>query len=247
MTGALRAVPQAVSAGLGTVLGAAAGAVARARGARALHPDGIVVAGRLVRHGVPGSGVAWLEETGDDDVVVRLSRGGGLPAWAPDVHGLALRHDGTDLLLSTTSGHRVLRHVPTLRRSPGRGGYGSVMPFRGPSGPVLLAAVPSPRRALPADLAALAVVLEHEPLRLRMVWATPTGPWRTFGRLDVGGPRPVDRPLRFDPLRSPPGLDVYAWTRLLREPAYTASRDQFPDGARPFEGSLATTTTRSTA
>ena len=40
----------------------------------------------------PALGVAWLDEPGADDVVVRLSRGGGLPAWCPDVHGLALRH-----------------------------------------------------------------------------------------------------------------------------------------------------------
>ena len=47
--------------------------------------------GRIYRHGLSGAGVPWLDEPGEDEVVVRLSRAIGLPGGLPDIHGLAVR------------------------------------------------------------------------------------------------------------------------------------------------------------
>jgi hypothetical protein len=64
----------AASDAAGSALGAAAEGVAAVRAARKpLHPHGQVVAARVHRRGVqPGTGVAWLDEPGDDDVLVRV-------------------------------------------------------------------------------------------------------------------------------------------------------------------------------
>lgn len=242
----------AVVGAAGRGLGSVSAAVARLRAARPLHPVGVVLAGRLVRAGSPpgdASGVPWLDSAGDDDVVVRLSRGGGLPAWAPDVHGLALRHtdDGrrVDVLLSSTGSAPLARHVLAPRRALGGGTYTCLLPYRGPRGPVMLAARPSPPRALPAEPAAIARELAAEPWRVVLAWADGVaGRWRTFARLVVGGPpatsdasRPSradvadarpDQPVRFDPLHAPPGLTAYPWVAALREPAYAAARAAVP-------------------
>lgn len=219
-----------VAGGVGAVLGVVSGAVARARHAKPLHPVGVVLEGRVHRSGSARSGVAWIDTAGDDDVVVRLSRGGGLPLWAPDIEGLALRWTGegrpVDLLLASTGWRPGARHVLVPRRSAGRGGYTTLLPFRGPRGPVLLGAHPLPRRRLPPDPVARGRLLATEPLRLRLLWAPLTGPWQRFGALVVGGPasaRP-DPPMRFDPQKAPPGLVTYPWVTALRNPAYLAAR-----------------------
>ena len=212
-------------AGVGSVLGAASYRVARMRGTKPLHPTGAVLRGTLRRTGA-SSGVAWIDEMGKDEVVVRLSRGGGLPPHLPDVHGIALRHDETDVLLSGTGRPPVLRHVLHPTRSPGRGACTTLVPFRGPRGPVLLAAFPAPARDLPADWDEVAALLAEDPFRLRLVWSDLWGPWLEFGELAVGGPLTdrTDEPLRFDPRRTPPGLQTYPWVDALRQPAYAAAR-----------------------
>lgn len=223
-------------AATGAGLAAALGVVGRARRAKALHPAGAVLAGTLERHGRARSGIAWLDARGEDGVVVRLSRGGGLPPALPDVLGLAIRWVGdddalpVDLLLSTTGSAPFLRHVLRPWRTGGSGPFTTLVPFRAPRGPVLLAAVPEPPRALPAAPEALAAVLARSPMTLNLAYAAPLGPWRSFGRLVVRGAvgPGVDLPVRFDPLRTPPGLDTYPWVAALREPAYREARRAWP-------------------
>ncbi|MBC7291762.1 MAG: hypothetical protein H5T83_10600, partial [Actinotalea sp.] len=175
-------------------------------------------------------------EPGEDDVVVRLSRGGGLPRRVPDVLGLALRLPGADLLLSSPAGNApVLRHLPGPRRAHGRAAYGSLLPFRGPRGPVLLLAEPDPAADLPRDRDGLAAALAAEPLHLTLSWATPRSRWRPLGTAEImaESPRPGDGHVRFDPLRTPPGLGTYRWVAALRSRAYRAAqaRPARPDGA----------------
>ena len=227
---------------VGGALGVVIGAVARLRGSRPMHPEGAVLRAVLRRRGVLGgaapgtaSGVPWIDTAGEDDVVVRLSRGAGLPAGWPDVLGLALRHDGGDVLLSSAGMGPLVRHVFTPSRHAGRTGYSSLVPYRGPRGPVMIGAVARPPRAVPGDPEALASALSAEPLRVVLVWAGPTwagleGRWRPFARLDVGGPAgpTTDGPIRFDPLSPPPGLAMYDAVARLRDPAYTAGRLNHP-------------------
>ncbi len=225
---------------VGEAVGVVVERVARVRGSKPMHPQGALLRGRLERTGVPAaggsgvthrSGAAWLDEAGYDDVVVRFSRGGGLPDGWPDVHGLSLRTpDGADLLLSTSGRAVGLRHGLAMQRVVGHGTYTSIMPFRTARGPVMVAALPAPPRDLPTDPAALADELEARPWRLTLVWAPFAGAWRPFGSLEVAGraDAELDPPVRFEPLAPPAGLEVYPWIARLREPAYLAARRGFP-------------------
>lgn len=196
----------------GAALAGATRVVAAVRPAdKPLHPRGEVSGGRLRRTGGDQrTGVAWLDEPGDDDVLVRRSRAVGLPAPLPDIHGLAIRvplqTGHADLLLASTGLGRVTRFTLTGGRSPDSRPMTTLLPYRSPTGPLLLAAVPRPNGF---DLA----------------WARPDGPWHGFGELVVGEASTGDALVSFDPVRNPvPGLDTYDWVRRLREPAYGTAR-----------------------
>lgn len=203
------------SSALGSTLGgqalrATTRAIALRPATKPLHPDGAVMTGRLLRTGTepaPGraapSGVPLLDEPGEDDVVLRRSRAVGLPRPLPDIHGLAVRlPSGGDLLFATTGLGRATRFVLTVGSARA---MTTLLPYRSPTGPVVLAAVPR---------------TDH----LDMLWARPRGRWQRFGTLeivDVDG----DPTMSFDPVLHPvPGLEVYDWVHRLREPAYRAAR-----------------------
>lgn len=193
---------------------ATAGLSAVRAAAKPLHPTGEVYGGRLARLGSETpSGIPWIDEAGDDAVLVRLSRGGGLPRWLPDVHGLALRAplgtDGyTDVLLASTGWSRVGRHLLV----PGYGAHrvqSTLMPYRGPHGPVLIGARPGPT-----------------PDAYTLYWAQGTGPWSSFAELQLDPDPDPDAVVSFDPmLHPPPGLGHYRWAVRLREPAYDTARE----------------------
>ena len=197
----------------GAALDGATRLVAARPAAKPLHPRGDVVHARLQRVGLhPPTGVDWLDEPGVDDVLVRSSRAVGLPAALPDIHGLALRvpvGDGRhgDLLLASTGLGRLSRFVLTVSWSPQGRPMTSLLPYRTPRGPLLLAAE---------------AVTDTE-LELRA--ATPGGGWRTFGRLTPAAGGGADAMVSFNPVRNTvPGLDNYEWVRRLREPAYRRAR-----------------------
>lgn len=241
----------------GDALGGAAELVARVRRAKPLHPLGVVVPGVLVRDGRGASGVPWLDGVGQTAVLVRVSRAGGLPPGWPDVHGVSVRipqesAGGADLLLATTGRAPVLRHVLAPHRTVGAGTYTTLMPFRGPHGPTLLAALPEAGRRLPGHPAALAAELATEPWRLTLAWAGLAGRWRPFGSLLVGGVGTTahDPPVRFDPTRTLLDLPAYGWLARLRDPAYVAARRGHPtidpEPSAPGSPAPAPTRTRET-
>src|SRR5689334_3293962 len=99
-----------------------------------MHPRGAVFDAVLERTGsAPPWGVPWLDDPGRDDVVVRLSRGAGLPAPLPDLLGLAIRLPGdgdpVDLLLTSTGRGALTRLVPVPRRDSATA-YSSIMGYR---------------------------------------------------------------------------------------------------------------------
>ena len=195
-------------------VGAAMAGLARLRsGRKAAHPAGRTHPGVVRRVGLdPAVGVAWLDEPGTDEVVVRLSRGAGLPPGLPDLLGLALRlrgEDGSrrDLLLSSAGLSPVGRHLLALRRDPERSAYTSVVSHRSPTGPLLLAAVPSP-----GDVGFV------------LATASPAGPWRPFAHLEVDTSE-VLPDVVFDPvLHALPGLPPVPWMAAVRRSAYAGSR-----------------------
>lgn len=218
----------------GALVAAGAGALTTLRAGKPMHPVGAVLRGRVVRTGST-TGITWFDGTGDDEVLVRLSRAVGLPPGWPDVHGLAVRSGGADLLLSTTGRAVGLRHLLSFRRHVGGGCYSCLVPFRTERGPVMVAALPSPRRELPSDPAELAAALADDPWVLDLVWAPLGGAWRRFGTLVVAGPArtALDPPVRFEPLAPPAGLDVPAWVARVRVPAYRTARRVHPTPDAP--------------
>jgi hypothetical protein len=174
--------------------------------------------------------VPWLDEPGEDDAVVRLSRGAGLPAPLPDLLGLAIRLPGpagrpVDLLLSSTGTGQVTRYLPAFRRDTA-GGYCSLMTFRTAAGTVVLGALPD-RDGVPSEPGPLAADVAARPLVFRLAAAPPFGPWRPFGRLELTAPAdPLDPDVRFDAiLNAPPGLGADGPMARLREPSYAAARN----------------------
>lgn len=200
----------------GQALRAATITVAAARPApKPLHPAGSVVTGRLERFGGLSTGAAWLDEAGEDEVLVRQSRAVGLPPVAPDIFGVAIRvpvEGGRhgDLLFASTGLGRISRFTLTASRTPYRRPLTTLLPYRTPAGPVVLAAVHSDERTLDLSCAIL------------------TGPWQAFGRLLLDPDSPTtasDEPIAFDPLLNTlPGLENYGWVRRLREPSYLSAR-----------------------
>jgi hypothetical protein len=212
---ALDSAARVASSAGGQVLRAATGIVTARPSAKPLHPRGSVVGGILHRFGSQNrTGAAWLDQAGDDQVLVRLSRAIGVPAPLPDIFGLGIRvptEDGRhgDLLFASTGLGRLTRFALTLARSPYDRPMTTLLPYRTPSGAVLLSAV------------------FHNENKVALAWAQRSGAWHRFAELLLHED-PVDKadmPLSFDPVRNvPPGLETYDWVRRLREPAYTTAR-----------------------
>jgi hypothetical protein len=210
----LDSLGRAASTGGGTALGAVFRTVGAVRPARKpLHPLGRVVNGRISRQGAgPDTGVAFLDEPGDEQVLVRESRSVGLRGPLPDIQGLAIRvtnPDGSpgDLLLASTGWGRWSRFVLT----PSTSTYGRPMttlfPYRSPKGALLLGARSDGSGGV------------------ELAWALGTGPWRSFAELTVSEEDADDPTVSFDPvLHRIPGLEQYPAVVRLREPAYLAAR-----------------------
>jgi hypothetical protein len=213
---ALTSPVRGVAAAGGQALRAATGALAALRPAgKPLHPAGSVTTGVLHRLGPEvHSGAAWLDEPGQDEVLVRQSRAVGLPGPAPDVWGLALRvpvpgGGHGDLLFATTGRGRLTRFLLTAGRTPCSRPSTTLLPYRTPVGPVVLSAE------------------HHDERTVTLSWARGLGDWTPFAtlQLPVEPTRADDEPISFDPVRNPlPGLEVYDWVRRLREPSYLTAR-----------------------
>jgi hypothetical protein len=207
------------------------GAVARLLGGKPMHPRGAVFDGVLERTGAdPAWGVPWLDAAGRAEVVVRFSRGAGLPAGLPDLLGLAVRvpHEERpiDLLLSSTGRGPLLRWVPLPRRDAAVT-YTSIMGYRSDAGTLRIAALPEDDDA-PAEPDELAAEVGARPARFVLAAARGTEPWRPFGRLVLSGPRdPLDPDVGFDAVRHPPpGLAADGPMARFRAPAYARARER---------------------
>jgi hypothetical protein len=202
----------------GRALGGLLFLIGKSRGSsrKALHPRGEVCHGLLRRQGCSWTtGVAWLDDAGSDQVLLRFSRSVGLPKPIPDVLGLAMRIplDGGghgNLLLATTGAGGLSRFV--LRPARHRGAvYSCLIPYQVPTGPLLLAALPT----------------DDDGSQFELVCARLRGAWSSFGWLRIvpASDRGQDIQVSFDPvLNVVPGLDSYTWAAQLRRFAYAASR-----------------------
>ena len=180
--------------------------------AKPLHPKGVIVTGTLERRGsAVSSGSEWLDKSGRDEVVVRISRAIGLPDAVPDIHGLAVRVPTPagvgDLLFASTGWGLLGRFVLTFGGGPESRPMTTLLPCRTAGGPVLL------------GLRAIA------PHVYEMSWCRPRGEWHAFAELRLTDDEAPNQAMSFDPVRNQlPGLTQYAWVRRLREPSYRTAR-----------------------
>ena len=210
-------------------------AVAAVRRARAVHPRGVACHATLRITGGGDSGVDLFDRAGTYSVLVRLSRGGGLPAGWPDVLGIALRipaaagaDGGFDLLASTVAGAApVARHLPFPRRRLAAV-YTTVAGYHTRRGRRYLAVLPDPASDdLGTDLARLPDVTAAGRASFRLAVASRAGRWRVVGRITLGeplDPQPTER-LSFDPvLHRLPDLRPTGLLWRIRAAAYRGSR-----------------------
>ena len=214
--------PNATTAAADTPVGALFGALTRLRGKRFFHPDGTAYES-LLRIDPDGPSLARgtvLGREGEYSAVVRLSRGAGVPAPLPDVHGVAVKVHQTeggagadqDLLLVTSGALPVLRHalLPTLGFD---GHFSSIVPFRAGKDIVLVGA-------------RVVDEIGERPSELEVVVAAPFGPWLPIGRLLLGRRLGDDEAeaLRYSPWHAGGGLEPVGLVNRLRLSAYRSSQ-----------------------
>lgn len=195
----------------GQVLGALVGIVAGLRDVpKPLHPRGRYFRATITHFGTVGwSGVDWLDGPGVDRAIVRHSAAIGIPFGLPDVQGIAVQLDAADgghLLFATTGLGRLTRFLLSGSAGIDRRPYTTLLPYRAPTGPILLALEPQADRTF------------------TLLWSRGAGSWHAFGSLVLEGPY-AGPPISFDPMRrTVPGLIPYEWVKALREPAYRVAR-----------------------
>ncbi len=205
----LLSLPRSVTASalaLGTAL----------RGARVFHPRGGAFAATVETDGGGSWGARLLDEAGrHGDVVVRVSRGVGLPEPLPDIVGLAVRFEGRgrgggplDVLVNTAGSAPLLRHV--FLPAPIGHTFSSVLPYRTGTG----------RRVL------LGARDEGTGTSWELLAATLTGGWTRWGRLTLGAalPAEVSEELRFRPTLGADDLQQVELFRALRDQSYRESQ-----------------------
>ncbi|MDQ0820848.1 hypothetical protein QFZ79_003220 [Arthrobacter sp. V4I6] len=199
---------------------------------RPIHPSGVALTGTIERRpGDTASGISWIDSPGTDQVTARLSRSLGTPPGWPDVIGLAIRitteAGPADVLLASTLLPWPGRVLLIPHRHASRSNLTSLMPYKGASGPVLLAARTEPGNpSLPAAPDGFRKMLGGGTWTLGLYHARPTRRWIRFGTLTLAlDPDTADTATRFDPLvNTLPGAGNYRWASRLREPSYSAAR-----------------------
>lgn len=242
-----RRVPPAarvVSDAAGLSLGAVLALVAAARRGKAVHPSGVVHAGRLRVHGSAAAPPAeLLRRRAEHDAVVRFSRSLGLPRPLPDLLGMSIRlpdvhgaHAHQDFMLVTSADLPVVHHLFLPSRDVQQRPYTSSLPYRAGGELVLIGALPDPASPRPAgddEFARLDVAARTGRLRFRFAVAGVEGRFRPVATLEIGE-RLDDAldALRFNPWNTSGGLEPAGWLNRARAWAYPMSQAAWRRTAR---------------
>lgn len=204
--------------------------IARVRGDRALHPLGRTHEAMLEvfadRSRLPS--VAVLQDPGPTRVLVRISRGAGLPTPMPDALGIAIRWPDRygpgmhqDLLLTTSSDLPLLNHLPLPRVGMSGAQFSSLLPYEVAGRRLLFGARIA---TAPRDVASMRA--SWSGLRIELMLGTRFGRFHPIGEIAIGDPLPprLDAELRFDPWNTAPDVRPAGWWNRVRAAAYDGSR-----------------------
>ncbi|WP_019180728.1 hypothetical protein [Microbacterium yannicii] len=213
---------------IGRALAAVFAGMLLVRRPRPIHPHGVELEGEISWLSRSQSGIGWIDDPAPEPerVVARASRSIGLPPPLPDIVGLALRIESrgqvADLELASTGAGVPGRFGLLLHRSPSRAHLGTLLPYVGDRGAMLIAARTISPHDLPTALPDLATRLRTDAWHLRLYAARLRGPWHPFADLELRAtPGRADSPLRFDAgRRLLPGARLPEWVRAVRQPSY---------------------------
>ncbi|RSN13626.1 hypothetical protein DMC63_27030 [Streptomyces sp. WAC 05977] len=202
-------------------------ALASLRGARAFHPNGLLLSGEL--QALRRDELALPEEP--VAVTARMSKGAGLPGRVPDALGLAMRIPAVgghpwDLTLTTSGTGLVGRVLPRPARAWTAGRYSTLLPYRTKGELVWLSAGAETSRHAEASLDGLRRLVAEGPVTFLFETVRANGHRNPCARLtldevDDDSPRPAIDPM----LNPPPGWEPRpGWISGLRERAYEGSR-----------------------
>jgi hypothetical protein len=204
---------------LGRAVDAVVHAASAVRGERIIHAKGTAFSGRLTL--LPGADALDVPLTTGPQVrpvLVRFSRGAGLPDALPDVLGMAIRipdADGgghpQDLMLSTGGGSPLLRRMLVPRWDYRASTYTSLISYQIAGRDRLVAALPDEGAFLLAT-------------------ASGASPWSPFARLTVAEalPQAQSDGLSFSITNDAGGLRIGGRWRAARAGAYDAARSVEP-------------------
>jgi hypothetical protein len=232
------------AAAAGPVVAAGFYTLAALRRRRSLHPTGVGYQGRLrvPDERPPRPGVPLFQAGATNPVLVRFSRGAGLPEPLPDALGVAIKLPDAhgpgvdqDLLLTSSTDRPLLRRLLFPARSFVRGAFSTALPYDLGSERVVLLLVPAPinagrsaggggRRPV-GGLAELRAVAANG-LEFELRTAKSFGRSQPLATVTVDAPLPADQTegLRFNPWTTGPGIHPSGWLNLLRDAAYQASQ-----------------------
>jgi hypothetical protein len=232
------------AAAAGPVVAAGFYTLAALRRRRSLHPTGVGYQGRLrvPDERPPRPGVPLFQAGATHPVLVRFSRGAGLPEPLPDALGVAIKLPDAhgpgvdqDLLLTSSTDRPLLRRLLFPARSFVRGAFSTALPYDLGSERVVLLLVPAPinagrsaggggRRPV-GGLAELRAVAANS-LEFELRTAKSFGRSQPLATVTVDAPLPADQTegLRFNPWTTGPGIHPSGWLNLLRDAAYQASQ-----------------------
>ena len=232
----------------GRAVGSAFAAASAVRGAKSLHPRGLVFEATLTTEGSPAAPTgSFLRARSEHPAIVRFSRSLGLPEPMPDLLGISLRlpeiHGAErhqDFLLVTSADLPVAHHVFLPAGDVQQRPYSSSLPYRAGTTRFLVGALPredSPRvngrRVLDRARGAAATGR----LSFDLAVAPLMGRFRPIGRLRVGPELdPALDAMPFSPWNTGGGVAPTGdFFNRLRGYAYPMSQDGWNDNRRSKE------------
>jgi hypothetical protein len=208
------------------------------RGDRALHPDGIVLAGTFTGGIAPSAtGSALLDDDRPRRGLVRFSRATGLPDGMPDILGCALRVPDAygpgahqDLPLASSGSPRIARHALVPARDYLAASYSCLFPYRvGGEVRMLAVSIESPPDAAATTLDELdAMVREGAGPVVRVRVARTLGHWHEVAVLRTESVAHEEDTIRFNAWNSGEDLRPFGLLHAWRRPAYAASQAESP-------------------